>query len=105
MTLDLLTLKQTAERLNVSVRTVRRMIADGLRVCYLRPRTPRIHPDDLERYIWACAAKGGSGVSRSRYAAGGLARRLGPPRTHAPSKPASAEIMPFPARGSRPNVA
>ena len=101
----LLTIPDVAAQLKVSTRTVRRLIAGGLKVYHLGPRTVRIHPDDLDRYLWACAAKDGSGGSRSRSAAGGLARRLGPPRTRARSKPASAEIMPFPARGSRPNAA
>ena len=102
--MKLLTISAVANQLSVSVRSVRRMIARGLKVYHLGPRTVRIHPEDLERHLWACAAKADCGGSRSRSRAGDLARRLGQPKMRGRSKRKSAEIMPFPARASRPNA-
>jgi excisionase family DNA binding protein len=100
-----LTLSEVADQLNVSVRSVRRMINRGLKVYHLGPRTIRIHQDDINRYLWACAAKADSGGSRSKSRAGDLAQRLGPQKKRGESKPKSAEIMPFPERVSRPVAA
>ena len=47
----LLRVPQVAEGLDVSTRTVRRLIASGeLAACRLR-RSVRVHPDDLAAYI------------------------------------------------------
>ena len=48
----LLTAKQAAENLAVSVRSIRTFIAEGsLPVVRLSPRSLRIHPDDLDAFI------------------------------------------------------
>ena len=48
----LLTARQVAESLSVSVRTIRAHIASGaLPVVRLSARSVRIHPDDLDEFI------------------------------------------------------
>jgi excisionase family DNA binding protein len=48
----LLSLGDTAERLNVSIKTVRRWVAAGSLPAFQLGRQWRIDPEDLERFLW-----------------------------------------------------
>lgn len=50
---DLLTVAEVARSFDVSTRTVRRWMRDGLLVACRIGRTVRVHPDDLARFIKA----------------------------------------------------
>ena len=102
-----LTLRDVADQLKVSTRTVRRMVSAGLPVVNLVNRVYRIDPADLDRFLASrrkcprtMIAATDSGASRSRSTDGALARRLGPARKRSSSKPSTAAIYSFPASGS-----
>ena len=50
---QLLTLQQSADILNTSLKTLRRRIDAGQLPVIRDGRIVRVHPADLERYIWA----------------------------------------------------
>ncbi len=53
----LLTVAQTAERLQVSQRTVRRLVKDGAFATYRIGRTVRIDEADISEYLKHCRNK------------------------------------------------
>ena len=48
----LLTLRSVAEQLDVSIKTVRRWVARGELPAFKMGHQWRIHPEDLERFLW-----------------------------------------------------
>lgn len=58
---QLLTLQQVADRLQVSMSTVRRKVKTGELTVVKIGRNQRVRPADLEAYIKANVAKGGGG--------------------------------------------
>jgi excisionase family DNA binding protein len=109
--MNLLTPAEAAARLQVSRRTLARLVARGLPVVRLSARCYRIPETGLQSWIeenteWASAERvPAAGVSRSSATAGALARRLGAPRKRGKSKPHSAAIITLPASGGRPSEA
>ena len=67
---ELLTLKQAAEELGVSARTVRRWVSFGrLRAVRLSRKSLRIHARDLDRFIEGCRGAGGQSGAEDSAAA------------------------------------
>lgn len=102
--MELVPLKVIAKKWSCSVKTVQRFAKrHRIKLYPIGPKTIRANPEDFER--WESVERETFGESRSRSKEGALARRLGPAKRRKASQPSTAEIVPFPDKGSRQSAA
>jgi hypothetical protein len=102
--MTLVKLQAIAADWSCSVKTVQRFAKrHGIKLYPIGPKAIRANREDFDR--WVSAEKESYGASRSKSNTGALAQRLGPAKKRKASRRSTAEIVPFPDKGSRPNAA